>query len=594
MLRDCAQAVLVRRGAHFDAGAGNIDAILPLPALADGDARVSGELRATADAACATLPDGAWVEVRVLGAGGETRPAVLIVSAGSLAAACLQADLATIVVAPGEESVTIARRQRDVSRLVAVLSTVGYGQALHPLGHAERASMSTVEWLKRFDERAFRRGWPVDAAIVFVVTAVLSGVALIMRNPDPARQWVLVPGVMVMGAVGAAWQYAHAWLGWRTRLAAFRAELLAQAATADVVEFRARPTRPWLRVLAFTLFGGVAVGLARGGDGGLAVVAGGIAVGLVVYLGLLDRAWVRVDGTGVEGLGPRGRVRIAFADIDAIPAANQLEPLFVRSRLDRIWISTQLDGLDHLRGLLWNRVFATHVGLDASTQDLSERRLAHAVRQAVDRSRGTGRIAATPIPPLPWFLRVVWRDPIKAQYRWHAHLLRHGQVHAARVVAMPAAFDVPREHFATPVSVRVVFIDPEADVTTRVLWDRLWPALKAERHADLTPLTDAMSRVTPGVRELPPTSMGAGVWTARMLLDTRTLPLQHLRTEWLPVLVDLDRCDFVMPVPASLWPPPVRRAWLAGAPDMFHPAANAQPTALDTRPSTSQASNAGD
>jgi len=585
MLSNLAQAALVRVGTRFErASVSRIGAIMPLPAVADDRVRVSGELRKTADAVCERMAHAYWVEVRLQAENGGVSPAILLLAEGSLVAACLQGDVATLLIAPGVESVTIARRLRDVSTFAAALATTGYDTRVHPLHQGAQETMTTAEWMESLDSRSFRRGWPVDAAIVFTAGAVLSGVSLAMGAPGASRAGVLV-GALALGGLCAAMQFLHSWNQWHERLISFRVELAAQAADAESVEFHPRPTPLWMRLSAFVLFGGVAVGLARGGDWGLALVALGTAVSLQIYLLVLDRAWVRLDATGIEGLALRRRVRMSFVDVDAIPATDELEPMFVVSRRDRIWLSKQLAGGEHLRHLLWERVLRAHSSLDLARQDLGEPRLLRALRDAVERSRASGTIVSTRLPSLPWLLRLAWRDPVLEQYRWQQHLVRHGRVCAARVVSSSMAFEVPRDRLAGPLSVRVLFLDPDHGSTTRLAVECLNQALQDD--AVSPPLLDALTRVTPAIRQLPPERVGPGVWVARMVLDPRALPLRHLRSAWLPVLVDRGRCDFVSPVPPALWPPPFRRAWLAGGPDAVAGQDETASAGAPTRPAAS-------
>ena len=67
-----------------------------------------------------------------------------------------------------------------------------------------------------------------------------------------------------------------------------------------------------------------------------------------------------------------------------------------------------------------------------------------------------------------------------------------------------------------------------------------------------------MARVPPAL------TGGRPVYCTSLMTRRRDLPLGHLRSLWLPILVDPVACPFTIVVPPHYWSPGVRRQWKSG------------------------------
>jgi hypothetical protein len=197
---------------------------------------------------------------------------------------------------------------------------------------------------------------------------------------------------------------------------------------------------------------------------------------------------------------------------------------------------------------------------DGADDDLDgiERRLAAArARSRMVRWRG----ARSPRPLWMWVRGL--RHSLRGQYRWQPHLLRRGRVAWARVVAgANQIYEKPTEKSIDVPA--VVIIVRDASPTTTILEIE---AMLSERGAEFDSLLQAL--VTDGAFplgvELPlELNRGRHAYCTSLVVARRALPLGHVRSLWLPLLIDPEVCPYAVVVPLPCWPRGLRRRWSAG------------------------------
>lgn len=575
MLADFEQVTLLPRSLDAPVRPGAILGFMPLPVVASHESRADSALRRSAEQVASALPLAAWAEVRAewrVDGASEVRPAILLLDRDSAVLTCLHELGATLLLHVAEDGVSMHHRYRDLRRFVDALVDVGYGPRLcHVSGKPDDgADASVAAWLKDVEARRARRDLAIDVAIVFAVAWALVAGGLAWRV-GVARPILLLVVSAVLASVPAAYTVFYAWLETSRRVREFQAELAAWASESPAPTFRA-PSSRWTVVSAVVVFGGFAlVGLTSGELAVAAFLALVLAASLA-YTAALHHGWATTDAHGVEGLGWRGRDRIPYGAIDRIPAIGELEPCLVRGGGRRLWLSKHLQGHQRLLDVLWKRVLAVHDDPDPTVVQMSARAMLDGVQQSLDRARQFGQLRRYG-RSMPLGYRLLRTHPVRGQYAAQRHLLEHGRVVGARVVqaADIRLFEAPRRNTPAITDARVVFAAPSQAADAAHALDRL-NSVSFDDDASDTPspevarFREALTLQRARIRPLPASLLGDGLFAARVIIDARALPLGYLRSSWLPVLADRTGCDYVMVVPVELWPPDVRRAWLAGAP----------------------------
>jgi hypothetical protein len=306
-----------------------------------------------------------------------------------------------------------------------------------------------------------------------------------------------------------------------------------------------------------------------------------VALILVVAEGMLARcAHVRLHDDAVEGIGPRGWQRIHCRDIDRIPATDGPAPRLLSSADGRaIWLSSRLGGYERLLELIWQRVNVLHDRMADRELDPYQ---THALGQlcggsARDVVRGNGWLRGD-IARRPLWLSLMRRHPLRGQYSAQRYLLDRGRIVIAHVVSGSAAlFESPKHQRAYDVPALVVFA-PQA------IWHE-GPRIAQEiqhllfsddnEHFGASATAQDVRRFrrlltrnagSPLLVPVPAAWCGTeGVFCTSMMVSPRHLPLGSLRSDWLPIVVDPERCPFAIVLPLRFWPATIRQVWKAGA-----------------------------
>ena len=550
-------------------------AATPIPLTAGFEHRASAETRARAWALAEIDPGLQPVEAECRlaadGAESETCPGVVLVHGRFPLAVAVLEDSVFIVVDAELVEGRPGPRFDTVRRHVEHFADLGYEEMFdhgrgcvvavrdvlpHLVADLARASGS-----RRF------QGIARDARLGFVLGALIVVIfdQLFRTAMGAPRSWAMsLAFAVVLGLVLSGWQYRHARAALDAKIRRLREEIVSggPAPTARFV-FRMRRRRFWLEAIPTAVVGGFALFGAIAGSMLAVIVFGVVFASTLAQIILARRAFVVMDESGIEGLGVRGRRHLAYADIDE-----------VRVRLDwwkigaggaAIWCSGSLEHSEQMLDVLWDRIdrvladvaAAWPAGADDDLDRIERRIAAERARPRMVRWQG-----ARPPRPLWMWVRGL-RHPLRRQYRWQQHLLTRGRVAWARVVA--GANQIYEKPTGESIDVpAVVIMVRDASPATTILEIE---AMLSERSAEFERVLQAL--VTDGAFplgvELPlELNRGRHAYCTSLVVARRALPLGHVRSLWLPLLIDPEVCPYAMVVPLPCWPRGLRRRWSAG------------------------------
>ena len=299
----------------------------------------------------------------------------------------------------------------------------------------------------------------------------------------------------------------------------------------------------------------------------------------VVSIALGRRAFVVLDDHGIEGLGLRGRVRMAYCDVEDARERLFTDFLILTTAENRIWISKHLQRYGELAEILAERLHRRDTLPAAHDVDPTTLARFRARLDGLRRRHPLGLTRDIAWPPL-WMVLGARPHPLGRQYRWQRHLLRHGTVvWGYLVTADDNLYAAPLDQSLFDAPAIVVF-DPNGGKLPGLARtaERITAAISNPNSAALDvasflawlhggtdiPLSTAVPHVL---------SDGQPMRCSRLMVVRKHLPLRRLMSPWIPLLVDPGVCDYSIIVPRRHWDTVTRRAWQTGL------AATARPTA---------------
>jgi hypothetical protein len=421
---------------------------------------------------------------------------------------------------------------------------------------------------QRFESltRDSRLGFVAAAAAV----AALDQIGNLARSVPRSVLASLLHG-LVLGAALAGLQHFYARRLLRERLDQIRRAILGDDPVAGERRYSLARWWVWLQGGSTAFIGVLAVAsLAAEVPLGI-IVFGGVFLGGVASIVLGRRAFVVLDDHGIEGLGLRGRARIAYCDVEDARERVFTDFLVLTTSEKRIWISKHLHRYGELAEILAARLHhrdtapsTAHVDATALTRlraRLDDVRRRHPFRPGRD-------VARSPL----WMMLRDRRNPLRRQYRRQRHLVRHGSVvWGYLILAHDSLFEASLDQPLLDAPAVVVFDPTGGDISDL--------ARAAERigsvvfNPDPAPLHGASlvawfngGMDSPLSTALPlDLSDGRPMRCARLMVVRKHLPLRCLRSPWIPLLVDPGADDCCIIVPRRYWDAATRRAWQTGA-----------------------------
>jgi hypothetical protein len=413
-----------------------------------------------------------------------------------------------------------------------------------------------------------------DSRLGFIAAAlavmVLDQVGNVARSVPRGFLTSVVHG-LALGTVLAGLQHFYARRVLRERLDQIRRAILGDDPLAGARRYSRARWWVWLQGGSTAFIGVLAVAsLVAQFPLGI-IVFGGVVLGGVASIVLGRRAFVVLDDHGIEGLGLRGRVRIAYCDVEDARERVFTDFLVLTTHEKQIWISKHLHRYGELAEILVARLHRRDTAPSTSAVDATALTRLRARLDDVRRRHAFGLerdIARSPF----WMMLRARRHPLRRQYRRQRHLLRHGSVVWGYVIfAHDSLFEAPLDQPLLDAPAVVVFDPAGGDIAdlARVA-ERVGPAIF---NPDSAPLHDA-SLVTwfnggmdsPLTTAVPPDlSDGRPMRCARLMVVRKHLPLRCLRSPWIPLLVDRGACDCCIILPRRHWDAVTRRIWQMGA-----------------------------
>jgi hypothetical protein len=301
------------------------------------------------------------------------------------------------------------------------------------------------------------------------------------------------------------------------------------------------------------------------------IVFGGVFLGGVASIVLGRRAFVVLDDHGIEGLGLRGRARIAYCDVEDARERVLTDFLVLTTSEKRIWISKHLHRYGELAEILAARLHRRDTApciFDVDGTALTR------LRAGLDDVRrrhvfGLERdIARSPL----WMVLRTRRHPLRRQYRRQRHLLRHGSlVWGYVLVAHDSLFEAPLDQPLLDAPAVVVFDSIGGDIPDLArAAERIGSAVFNPDPA--APLDGSLVAWFNGCMDSPLStavphdlSDGRPMRCSRLMVVRKHLPLRCLRSPWIPLLVDPGASDCCIILPRRYWDAATRRAWQTGA-----------------------------
>jgi len=375
--------------------------------------------------------------------------------------------------------------------------------------------------------------------------------------------WSLAVRGLLFGLLMGATQYWLARTRLRQRLEGIRQDLIAEPGTHET--FRKSRFTIGSEVAAVLVFGGFAcVGLLLGSWAtGLFILAFGVAAVTSLLIGF-GRIFV-LTADAIESRARAGSTRIAYRDVRQVVQFPAFDTTIVVS--DRDWLVVP-SGFDHHRRLtarLWDRV--DDALTESALQPLRNGGdILRSLRDSQTAGRGDRLTLQDFASPPPWML--LRRHPLRGQYVHQRHLLRQGQLTAARVItANRLLYRPPRDETRFDAPAIVLYTLDAADCpSSEELLDDLAARL-LDPHDDAT---EWFARMMARSRGLPLTvqvpedySGGAAVYCTSVMVVRRHLPLGSLKSPWLPLLVS-PSTRFAIVLPMRHWGAEMRAAWVRG------------------------------
>jgi hypothetical protein len=402
-----------------------------------------------------------------------------------------------------------------------------------------------------------------------VTVAALDQIGNLARSSARSVLASLLYGLL-LGAVLAGLQHFYARRVLRERLDQIRRAILGDDAGAGQRRYSLARRWVWLQGGSIVFIGVLGVAsLAAQVPLGI-IVFGGLFVGGVVSLALGRRAFVVLDEHGIEGLGLRGRVRIAYGDVEDARERVLTDFLVLTTREKRIWVSKHLHRYGELAEILAARLHRRDRVASADRVDANALARIRARLDDVRRRRAFGLERDVARSPL-WMLLRARRNPLRRQYRRQRHLLRHGSVVWGYVIlAHDSLFEASLDQPLLDAPAVVVFAPAGGDIAELArAAERIGSAVfnqgPATSHASLVTWFDEGMKSPLSTAVPLDLSDGQPMRCARLMVVRKHLPLRCLRSLWIPLLVDPDATDCCIIVPLRHWDAPTRRVWQTGA-----------------------------
>lgn len=413
-----------------------------------------------------------------------------------------------------------------------------------------------------------------DSRLGFIAAALavmaLDQIGNVARSVPRSFLMSVVNG-LALGTVLAGLQHFYARRVLSKRLDQIRRALLGDDPVAGERRYSLARWWVWLQGGSTAFIGVLAVAaLAAQVPLGI-IVFGGIFLGGVASIVLGRRAFVVLDDHGIEGLGLRGRVRIAYCDVEDAQERVFTDFLVLTTSDKRIWISKHLHRYGELAEILAARLHRRDTAPSTSDVDATALTRLRARLDDVRRRHAFGLerdIARSPF----WMVLRARRHPLRRQYRQQRHLLRHGSVVWGYVmVAHDSLFEAPLDQPFLDAPAVVVF-DPAggdiadlARVAERVASAVFNPDPASSHVASLVAWFNGGTDSPLSTAVPCDLSDGRPMRCSRLMVVRKHLPLRCLRSPWIPLLVDPGACDCCIVVPRRYWDAATRRAWQTGA-----------------------------
>ncbi len=430
------------------------------------------------------------------------------------------------------------------------------------------ARLTTGATTRRLDQ--LRTDWRFGFIGGFLAIFVLD----LVLNAQPERSlWASAVKGLVLGSFINGMQYVQARRALNERLRQLRAEILSGQQPAEHLTFRKRAKTVWGEVLGVLFVGTLATGaLTEDFWGniwiGLPILC--LPAALLWSLIFSRRVFVVLDGRSIEGLSRRRRNRIQYVDVDRIREHRTLGFTTISSAHHVIQIPGYLERYLQLIDLVWDRVSSAVPEsaaplLHGRTQ--SPARFESLLRDARARTTFIWTVLRASWPPL-WMHLFERHNPLRRQYHWHPHLLRHGRVVLGLVIiADDKLWQVAREEFVFDASALVLFApDRSVDEAGELLEEvvaRVWEDTDDEDAQDFRRTLSEQGPYPLGVTVPESLTRGTLVVCSSVMIVRRYVPLGQLRSRWIPLLVDPTACPFATVLPARYWDPSWRRSWKA-------------------------------
>ena len=412
-----------------------------------------------------------------------------------------------------------------------------------------------------------------DARIGFVgaaaAIAALDQIGNIARSAPRGFLASLLHGLL-LGALLTGLQHFYARRVLSERLDQIRRTILGDEAVAGQRRYSLARWWVWLQGGASALIGTLALAsLVAQVPLGM-IVFGGFFIFGVVSVVLGRRAFVLLDDQGIEGLGPRGRVRIAYCDVQDARERVLTDFLVLTARKKRIWISKHLHRYGELAEILAARLhrrdsLPSTYAVDANALARIRDRLDDARRRPFGLERD---IARTPL----WMMLRARRNPLRRQYRQQRHLLRHGTVvWGYLIVADHSLFEASLDQPLFDAVAGVVFDPAGAEIADlaraaeRIGSVVFNPDQAAAHVASLVAWFNGDTNNPLSTAVPLDLSDGRPMWCSRLMVVRKHLPLRCLRSPWIPLLVDPGAGDACIVVPRRHWDAMTQRSWQTGA-----------------------------
>ena len=421
---------------------------------------------------------------------------------------------------------------------------------------------------RRFDE--LRTDWRFGFLGGFLAYFLID----VAMNAQTARPWwtSVVKG-LVLGSFVNGIQYFQARRALAARLRQLREEILSAKERAEHLTFRKRAKTVWGEIFGTLFVGTIATGALFEDPWanfwiGLPVFC---LFGLLIWSLLVSRhVYVVLDWRAIEGLAMRRRIRIPYVDVDGIRQSKELGFTRISSAHQSIWIPNYLEHYLQLVDVVWDRV--------SSAVPESAAPLIHGRTERPTRFQSILQDARQSVDFIWPVLRASWphvwihlferRNPLRRQYGWHPHLLRHGRVVLGLVInAEEVLWQEAREQHVVDGAALVLFapdlaVDDAGELLEQVV-ARVWDDTDNDDEdvEDFRSMLDEQAPYPLAVAVPESLTRGTRVLCSSLMVVRRYVPLGRLRSPWVPLLIDPSACPFATVLPARYWDPLWRQSW---------------------------------